>query len=187
MKSLRLRVGVELFANHWKTFLFWGILLVILGSAAILSSAMATIISVVTLGVFVFLSGFVVIFDTFSFWRGKGSAFFLHLITGLLYLIVGGMLIDSPMLGSISITLLLGVFYLVLGVFRIFSFASIRSPKWGWGFFNGVISLLIGLMILSTWPSSSLFIIGLFVGIDLLFCGWGYIMVALSARALKKG
>jgi uncharacterized membrane protein HdeD (DUF308 family) len=180
------RIDRSIFSKNWAMFLVWGIALAVLGGLCIWSSTIATLVSVVFLGTLIMLSGIVIIFDTFTFWRRKGHGFALHLLMGILYLVVGGMLIESPMLGSMSITLVLGIFYLVIGIIRVIASASLRVPRWGWGFFNGVISVLIGVLILSSWPASSLFIIGLFIGIDLLFAGWAYIMAALTARALRK-
>jgi uncharacterized membrane protein HdeD (DUF308 family) len=101
---------------------------------------------------------------------------------GILYVVMGAMLIYSPILGSISLTLLLGIFYLMIGMFRLGYSWSMKSPRWGWNLFNGILCLLIGVLILASWPGSSLFIIGLFVGIDLVFAGWAYVMAALAAR-----
>lgn len=174
------------FGKNWGFFLVWGILLVLLGAFAITATTVTTLISVVFLGFVILISGLVVIIDSFTFWWRKGSGFFFHIIIGLLYFIVGVMLVKSPLEGSISITLILGILYTVVGIFRLISSVSLRSPRWGWSFFNGIISLLLGILILSSWPASSLFIIGLFVGIDLLFTGWTYIMASIAARSLMN-
>lgn len=174
------------FGKNWGWFLIWGILLVILGALAITATTLTTLISVVFLGFVILITGIVVIIDSFTFWWRKGSGFFFHIIMGILYFAVGVMLIKSPLAGSLSITFLLGILYTVVGIFRLLSSMSLRSPQWGWIFFNGIITLLLGILILSSWPESSLFIIGLFVGIDLLFTGWAYIMSAFAARSLMN-
>lgn len=174
------------FGKNWGWFLLWGILLLILGIFAISATTLTTLISVIFLGFVILISGIIVIIDSFSFWWRKGSGFFFHLLMGILYFIVGVMLVKSPLVGSLSITLLLGVLYTVMGIFRLIASMSLRSPRWGWGFLNGIISLLLGILILSSWPQSSLFIIGLFVGIDLIFTGWAYIMASVAARSLMN-
>lgn len=174
------------FSKNWGWFFIWGLLLLILGVVAISAATLTTILSVLFLGFLLLISGIVIIIDTFSFWWHKWSGFILHLILGILYVAVGVMLIKSPLSASISLTLLLGAFYLTIGIFRIIYSLSVRVPRWGWSFFNAIISLLLGILILSSWPQSSLFIIGLFVGIDLIFTGWVYIMAALAARSLTK-
>ncbi|MBI5447274.1 MAG: HdeD family acid-resistance protein [Gammaproteobacteria bacterium] len=173
------------FKNHWGAFLGFGIILFLIGLVAIGASAQTTLITVVVLGVFLLSAGLLMMVDAFTFWWRKWQGFFLHLIMGLLYFAVGLSLITNPVLSSISITLLLGIFYLIIGLFRGIYALSIRTPRWGWNFLNGLISLLLGVLILAAWPASSLFIIGLFVGIDLIFSGLTYIMAALGARSLN--
>lgn len=173
------------FSKNWCWFFIWGISLFILGILAISFAAFTTLLSVIFLGFILFISGAVIIIDTFTFWWRKWPGFFIHLIMGILYAIVGLILINNPVWGSVSLTLLLAVFYVIVGLFRIIYSQSIRLPKRGWSLFNGIIALILGGLILAQWPASSLFIIGLFVGIDLLFSGWGYMMAALSARSLS--
>jgi uncharacterized membrane protein HdeD (DUF308 family) len=167
-------------------FLLWGIALVILGIIAVGAATMTTLISVIFLGFLLMFAGIMIVIDAFTFWRNVGLSFFLPLLLGVLYFAVGIMLIKSPILASISLTLFLGVFYLIIGLFRIISSFFIRIPTWGWGLFSGVISLILGILILTSWPQSGLYIIGLFIGIDLLFVGWTYIMASLAARSLTK-
>lgn len=177
---------LAVYSRNWGWFFIWGIVLFILGGLAISFTTFSTLLSVVFLGFVIFSCGVVIIIDTFTFWWGKWLGFFLHLVIGALYLAVGVTLINSPMWGSVSLTLFLAIFYIIIGIFRIIYSQSIKSPKWGWALFNGIVSLLLGILILIQWPASSLFIIGLFVGIDLIFSGWGYMMAALGARSLKR-
>jgi uncharacterized membrane protein HdeD (DUF308 family) len=69
----------------------------------------------------------------------------------------------------------------ITGVFRLTFAAALQAPRWGWGWLNGALSLGIGILIIMSWPVSSLYIIGLFIGIDLIFTGWTYIMYGMSA------
>ncbi len=174
------------FGANWGRFLVWGIALVILGIIAISATTMTTLVSVLFLGFILLIGGIVIVIDAFSFWWHIWSGFFLLLLLGILYFIVGMMMVSSPILASISLTLFLGVFYLVIGVFRIIHSLSMRIPSWGWGVFSGIIAFILGILILTSWPQSGLYIIGLFVGIDLLFIGWTYIMAAIAARSLMK-
>jgi len=176
---------VYAFSKNWGWFLVWGIALVILGGIAISSSYSATMFSMVFVGFLLLCSGIIIIIDSFSFWWHKWSGFFLHLFLGLLYLMAGIFLIESPQIASVSITLIIGIFYLIVGVSRLLYSISFRMPGWGWGFFNGLLALIIGILILTSWPVSGLFIIGLFIGIDLIFYGITYIMAALAARSIK--
>lgn len=186
MKGLFLLGEADLasFKKKWSWFIVLGILLIILGLVAIAIAGFTTLVSVIFLGITLFFVGIGICIDAFHAWWGKWKGFTLHLIIGTVYLITGILLIKHPIFASISLTLLLGSFYLVVGIFRLFHFALIRWPNWGWGFFHGLISLILGILILSSWPALSLYIIGLFVGIDLLFLGWSYMMIGISARVL---
>jgi uncharacterized membrane protein HdeD (DUF308 family) len=170
------------FGKNWFPFLIWGIALVVLGCVAIAAATFTTLLSVIFIGFILLLSGIVLLFDTFTFWRGKWSGFFLHLLFSILYLAIGFTLIKDPLAGSVSLTFLLGIFYIIMGIFRVTFLPTLRAPMWGWGWLNGIITLLLGILILLSLPSSSLFIIGLFVGLDILFCGIAYIMSALTAK-----
>lgn len=174
------------FGENWLRFLIWGIVLTVIGLFAIYASTFATLLTMVILGFVVFFSGSIIFVDALTFWWGKWSGFFLHLVVALLYLAVGMILIMNPLEGSISLTLLLGIFYLIIGLFRIFNSSSTQTPRWGWALFSGLINFVLGVLILANWPSSSLFIIGLFVGIDLVFVGWSYIMAGLAGKAIAQ-
>lgn len=174
------------FGSNWGWFLLWGIALIALGIFAISYATVTTLISVVLLGIVLTAVGVVMIIDTFTFWWRIWSGFFVHLVMALLYLSVGIMLIKGPVSSSISLTLLLAILYIVLGAFRIVYSLTFQLPRQGWRLFNGIITLLLGILILKAWPSSGLFIIGLFIGIDLLVAGWVYVMGAFAARSLAQ-
>lgn len=174
-----------LFSRNRALFTIIGIALIILGIIAIAVDVWTTLISVIFLGILLLIAGCVVIIDSFKYWRHKWSGFFLHLLIGILYLIAGLMLINNPLTGAITLTLLLGIFYVVLGILRILGSVSFLGPRWRWTLFSGIIALLLGILILAHWPQSSLFIIGLFVGIELIISGITYIMLAASANRTR--
>lgn len=173
------------FSKNWGWYLAWGILLLFLGIIAIGAATTTTLISVIVIGIFLSLGGIIILIDTFVSWPGKWGGFFLHLVLGILYLIAGFSLIKSPVLGSMSITFILAIFYIVIGIYRIIYSLFLRLFSWQWVLLNGIVSLLLGFLIIANWPASSLIIIGLFVGIDLIFCGFAYIMASLSARKMS--
>lgn len=174
-------VGDSLRLN-WGWLLTLGIILFLLGIYAISLDTLTTLITVIFLGALILISGILILLDTFKFWWGNWLGFFLHFIIGVLYVVVGWMLIQNPISASISLTLLLGIFYVIVGLVRLIYTFSISVPQTGWRVFNSLITLVLGILILASWPSSSLFIIGLFVGIDLLVVGMSYIMIALHSR-----
>jgi uncharacterized membrane protein HdeD (DUF308 family) len=174
------------FGKNSRRFFLWGIILFVLGCLAISAAAFTTLLSVVFLGFVIFFSGAVMAIDSVTFWWGKWNGFLIHILLAILYLGIGVMLIQNPIEGSVSLTLLLGIFYIIAGIFRIAFSSTLRVPRWGWGWFNGLITLILGILILTSWPASSLFIIGLFVGIDLLFAGWTYMMLGAAGKKLLK-
>lgn len=176
------KFDVTAFNKNWGWFLGWGMLLVVLGLLAISYSTVTTLVSIVFLGVLLVIGGVIVIVEAYQFWWRQWGGFFEHIIVGLLYLALGILLIKMPVLSSLSLTLVLGLVYISLGVFRIWYCLSVPLPHRNLRLFNGVLALVLGILILAKWPLSGLFVIGLFIGIDLLFCGWVYIMMGLSAR-----
>jgi len=165
-------------------FFVLGLLFVILGAIAIGVAEFTTLLSVVFLGVTAFIGGILVLFDAFKFWRHRENGFWMHVFLGLLYLIIGAAFIANPVQGAMSLTLLLAIFYIVLGLFRIFYSSSLRALGWGYVLFSGIIALALGVLILMHWPSSSLLILGLFVGIDLIFAGVAYMMMACASKTM---
>ncbi len=174
------------YAKNWNKFLMWGLALMLIGVIAVTATALTTLVTIMMLGFLLLFSGFVLLLDTFTFWHGKDHGFSIHLLASLLYIAGGIVLLANPVEGSVTITFLLGVIYTFLGLTRIFFASAIRLPSWGWTFSNGMITLLIGILILMSWPASSLFIIGLFVGIDIFFCGLAYTMAAFALKSKLK-
>jgi uncharacterized membrane protein HdeD (DUF308 family) len=161
-------------------FLALGILLISLGTLAIIYDFMATLISVFVFGwILIFMGAFEVIQ---AFWQAKWGGLFLNLAQGILAVVVGFHLVTSPVASALVLTLLLAVYFMVTGIFRIVASLTMRFPNWGWVFFSGMVSFILGVLTKQQWPLSGLWIIGLFIGIDLIFSGWSYVMLSLAAR-----
>lgn len=173
------------FSKNWSWFLIWGIVLFCLGLAAIGAAVFTTLLSVIFLGGLFVFGGVIIIIDSFHYWRGQGKAFFMNLFMGLLYFAFGLMLIVNPLVGAASLTLLLSVLFVLLGIARVVYALSMRFPHWGWVLLSGILTLALGVLVMIGWPASSLYIIGLFIGIDLVFGGWAYIMAGIVAKSLK--
>jgi uncharacterized membrane protein HdeD (DUF308 family) len=178
--------GHELHAlrDQWWCFLAMGIALVVLGSICIASPFIATITSVVFFGFLLLAAGLTQIVS--SFWAGKWSGMLLHLMIGVLYAAVGFMIIDAPVENTILLTKLIAIFLIVTGIFIIVGALAHRFHRWGWVLLNGCITLMLGLLINRQWPDSSLWVIGLFVGIEMIFNGWGWIMLSIGLKASKR-
>jgi uncharacterized membrane protein HdeD (DUF308 family) len=170
--------------NLWRWFLALGIAMVVLGTIAISWACLATITVAATwlFGFLLLASGIGEIIH--SFWIGRWSGMLLHLLIGVLYVLVGFLIIDQPENAAVQLTLLIAIFLMVGGIFRIVFAVAEQFTGWGWVLLNGAVSFLLGLMIYKQWPASSLWVIGLFIGIDLIFNGWGWIMLSLGLRRL---
>jgi uncharacterized membrane protein HdeD (DUF308 family) len=166
--------------KHWGWFLVLGILLIVGGIAAIAFPIISSVGAVIVLGVILIVSGIFMVVG--AFWAGKWSAFLLQLLIGILYLIVGIVMDDMPLQSMEVLSLFMAAFFLVAGVFRIVVALAERFPKWGWALLNGIVTLLVGLIILESYPVSALWAIGVLVGVELLFNGWTWVMLSLALR-----
>lgn len=173
--------------EHWWWFLVLGISLLILGMISIgsgVATMYVTAITVVFFGFLLLISGLAQVVS--SFWAGQWSGFLVHLLVGILYTVVGYQILDKPDIAVAMLTLLIAALLIVGGIFKIIGAMAIRFHDWGWVLLSGIISVLLGIMINEGWPASSLFVIGLFVGIELIFNGWSWIMFSVSLRQSDK-
>jgi uncharacterized membrane protein HdeD (DUF308 family) len=157
-----------------------GLVSVLVGFLAISSAFIATLASVVVFGTLLLIAGITEVIHAVMVrnWRG----FALHLLAAGLYLIVGLFMIEDPIRAAAVLTLLLAASFLVGGLLRILFSLVVQFPAWPWVVLHGVVDLILGVAILSGWPESSLVVIGLLVGIDLLFHGWSWVILALTVR-----
>jgi uncharacterized membrane protein HdeD (DUF308 family) len=175
---------LERLRDHWWWFLLLGVLLVIGGIAALSTPFIATVISVGLLGGVLIVGGIITVIG--AFWAGKWSAFFLQLLVGILYVMAGMVIRDVPLESVAILTLFIAAMFVVVGVFRTAVALVERFPQWGWALLNGIVTLIAGLIIYDTFPASALWVIGLLVGLELLFNGWTWIMLSLAIRNLPE-
>ena len=177
--------GAEELRRSWAWFLLLGILLIILGVVAIGVAAATTVVSVLMFGWLILIGG--VLQAGHAFWRRAWSGFFLDLLTGLLYVVVGMIMVGHPLASAMGLTLVIALALMFGGIFRIVVSIAVQFQHWPWVLLNGAISLLLGIAIWRQWPLSGLWVIGLFVGIEMLFNGFALLMLGLTARRLPKG
>ena len=115
-----------------------------------------------------------------GFARRAWGGFFVNLMGGLLYAVTGLLMVTHPGIAAVTLTFMIAMLLIVAGTFRIFVAFSTPIHHRGWLVLNGVISLFLGFSIMSSWPVSGLWVIGLFIGIDMIFDGWTEVMLALS-------
>jgi uncharacterized membrane protein HdeD (DUF308 family) len=164
---------------RWLSFLL-GLVSIIVGLLAISSAFVATLASVMFFGALLLIEGVMSLIHAVMVrnWRG----FALHLFAAALYLLVGLFLLEDPIRAAAVLTLLLTAAFFVGGLLRIVFSIAERFPAWPWFMITGLVDLLLGVMLWRNWPESSLWVIGVFVGIDLLLHGWSAIFLALSVR-----
>lgn len=166
--------------QNWGTFFALGILLVILGTIAVIFNVFTTLFTVSFLGILLIISGAAQIAQ--SFLARKWSGLFLALLMGVLCIVIGFFCVAKPTVTAAALTLLISAFLLVGGAFRMVSSALLRFEQWGWIFFNGLVTFILGILIYSEWPVSGLWVLGMFIGIDMILSGWSWILLSLSAR-----
>jgi uncharacterized membrane protein HdeD (DUF308 family) len=158
-----------------------GIVYVIAGLIALGSVVFATVVTVFMVGIMMLVAGVAEVFNSFQI-KSWGK-FLLWLLLGLLYIVAGFLTFDNPLLAAALLTLLLGCSLLASGVMRIvLGFSMQRGMPWVGVVLSGVITLLLGLIILIHWPVSSLYILGLLLAIDLIVAGASWIGLGLGLR-----
>jgi uncharacterized membrane protein HdeD (DUF308 family) len=167
----------------WLAFVILGILLMILGVVALGAPFLTTLVTGVFIGWMLVVGGILEV--AHGLWHRHWRGFFLDLLIGVLYIVIGFMVVANPGVAVVTLTLLIAMFLIIGGIFRIVTAVAERFPHWGWMLLNGVISLVLGVLIWRQWPSSAIWVIGLFVGIDLLFQGWSLIMLGLLGKRLS--
>ena len=177
-------VAEELHGLHrnWGWFLVLGIALIAVGVLAISYPVMATLAAVEVFG-FMLLFGAAVEIAS-GIWAGRWGGFFLHLLCGLLYLFSGVVIVERPGLGAAGFTMMLAVLFVATGLARTLFAVTHRFSGWGWAVLSGVVSLFLGILIWRQFPEAALWVIGTFVGIDLIFNGWSWVMLGVAARSL---
>jgi len=158
----------------WGWIVALGVVYVVAGFIALTSVAMATVASVLVVGVMMIVAGIAELINAFQIktW-GK---FLVWAVLGVLYIIAGFVTFENPLLAAALLTLFLGAALFASGIVRIFlAFSMKREMPWIWVALSGVITLLLGLIILAHWPVNSVYILGMFLGIDLIFAGAGWI------------
>ena len=167
--------------GKWGWFVGLGVLMIVAGFIALMSLLLATIASVLVVGVMMVISGIIEIIHGFQMRRW--GRFFFWIVIGALYVAGGFFAVSNPLLASAALTLLLGMFLIAAGVMRIVLAMQMRtSSNWGWVVASGVITLLLGAIIVFGWPTTSLYTLGIFLGVDLIIAGASWLTAGLAFR-----
>jgi uncharacterized membrane protein HdeD (DUF308 family) len=168
---------------HWKAFLFEGILLAVLGIAALIVPPLASLAIAIVLGWMFLISGIGGLIVTY--WARSTPGFWWSLISAALAVLAGMLLLARPMQAVLTLTIVLGAYFLAEGVATIMYALEHRrelSGRWSWLLISGLVDIAIAFMVITGLPSSADWAIGVLVGINLLFGGATLIGMALAAR-----
>lgn len=173
---------MESLRPRWGWIVALGVLTVSLGVAALLLVGSATIASVFTIAVFMILAGGADIAAGLS--AKSWGRFFLWVLAGLAYIVAASLALARPLAAAAVFTLLLGAGMIATGAIRIFLGAHFESPLRGPFLLAGALTVLVGVLIVAGWPENSFLILGLLLGLDLLFWGVAWIGFGLRLRRL---
>jgi uncharacterized membrane protein HdeD (DUF308 family) len=180
--SIESRIAdLEVLRERWGWILALGIVLIVLGAAAVGSSVLMTVATMMFIGWLMIAGG--VLEAVHAFTTQAWSGFVVDLLSGILYAVAGFFMIANPGASALALTLVIALYLVFSGIFRIVMTLVRRFEHWPWFLLHGVVNLVLGVAIWRQWPLSGLWVIGLFVGIDLLFNGWSLMMLALLARS----
>ncbi len=160
-----------------------GVVYIIAGVVALGSVVLATAATVFVVGIMMVIAGVAEVINAFQI--KTWGRFLLWLLLGVLYIVAGFVTFDNPLLAAAMLTLFLGIALLASGMTRIvLAFSMKAAMPWIWVLLSGIVTLLLGLVILLHWPVSSLYILGLFLGIDLVLAGASWIGIGLGLKKL---
>lgn len=161
-------------------FMILGVVLIVLGIAAIAFPFATTIAAKMVFGWVFLIGGIAQIMHAFS--TQRWSAFLWNVLIGALYLIAGIWLAFFPLTGIITLTVFLAPMFVIKGLFEVALALGLREQEgWIWLLISGLISLAVGVLIYAQLPSSAIWAIGLLVGINMISSGWAYFFLGLAA------
>lgn len=172
--------------KNWKILMIIGVITLFLGIVGMGMNVTMTIVSILYIGFFIIFGGILHLIDAFIVdgWKNK----LLGALIALMYLIAGALMIKYPAASAAWFTLFIAFFFLLVGIFRIVIGLQLRNENssWGWTVVSGVAAIILGILIFNQWPVSGLWVIGLFVSIELIMQGITTITVAMSVRSLQR-
>jgi uncharacterized membrane protein HdeD (DUF308 family) len=167
--------------RKWGWLLALGILLIVLGTLGLWMSFAMTLATVMMFGALLTFGG---VFQLLNAFQLKGwKSVLWHVLIALLYIAAGIVIFTDPVFASLGLTMALAWILIAVGLLRILMAFQLRPVNgWVWPLVSGLISILLGAMILAQWPTSGFWVIGLFVAIEMVVNGWSSVFVALAAR-----
>ncbi len=181
-------VDLEELPRRWGWLLALGILMLVTGSLGLYMSVAMTLVTVLFFGAMILVNGTFslvqTIIDREEKWKGR----LVHVLLALFYIAAGALILVNPVAASAALTLLLGAIFMAMGITRVIYGFKLKKLgwKWVWPVVIGVIDIIFALILALSWPISGLWVIGIFVSVELLMYGWMLTFTALAVRKLAK-
>ena len=182
------REVVSMLKAHWRLYVFEGVVMIVLGVLAIIFPVFATLAVDLYLGWLFLFCGVLALIAMIS--AGHIPGFWWALVTAILAIVVGLALLLKPAAGIVSLTAVLTAFFIVEGVFQTAAALTYRDGiphSWGWLLASGIADLVLAAIIVSGWPGTVDWTLGLLAGVSLITSGWAIVMVAMSVRNFALG
>ena len=169
-----------------KRLMGYGILTVIFGFVGLYLSTFITTGTILIVGIFILIVGIIFGVEALSApnWKGK----LLNLLLSILYIAAGVAMISNPQASAVWLTLFLAIFLAMIGILRIIMAFQIKSETrgWTWVAFGGSLNIILGILIYMHWPESGLWVIGMFISIELIINGVNAIILSSIAKKVQN-
>jgi len=184
--SMTLEGGdVEAIESSWGWAVAAGVVMAIIGIFAMVYPVLTSVGTVFAIGAVIVVASISQLVHAFTV--GRVGGFFWHLFVAFVYAAVGLMLLAYPLGGVITLTFLLSVYFMVSGVSKAaIALMSMDTHSWGWMLASGILSVILGILVITSWPVGSLWFLGFIVGIDLFFGGISLAATASSVHSMLK-
>jgi uncharacterized membrane protein HdeD (DUF308 family) len=167
--------------KNWGWLVGLGIASILLGTIGLGMTFTLTLAGVLLFGVLLGVAGVLQLVDAFQCRGWKGTL--LHVLIGLVYVAAALVAVADPVGAAVALTLVLGAALVVVGILRAaMAFQHRGSRGWGWALAGGLLSALLGVLVMAQWPVSGFWVIGLFIALELILNGWAYLFFGLTAR-----
>jgi uncharacterized membrane protein HdeD (DUF308 family) len=170
--------------HKWMLGLVLGVSLIVLGVVALTNTVFASVISIIFLGWIFIVSGIIEAVQAIHY--RKNGRVFMHVVNAILSILVGVVLFAHPIEGTLIVTILIAIYFCVMGTVRTVISLRVKTPYWGWTLIDGLISVVLGVFILENLQTEGLWILGFFIGINLMFSGWSQLLLAIAAHSLER-
>ncbi|HSI02430.1 MAG TPA: HdeD family acid-resistance protein [Reyranella sp.] len=173
--------GIRALRAKWGWLVAFGVISMIAGVIALASVVMATASAVIIVGFMMLMAGAAELVAAFN--AKDWSHRILWLLLGALYVFAGLVCLQNPFEAATFLTLMLGIALIVGGLLRIFLATQMKQgTPWVWVVLSGIITFLLGVMIVAKWPASSFYVLGIFLGVDLLIMGSSWLSIGLALK-----